>query len=112
MVAILSTAQQVWDRRCSARIEGNGGAFGAGHMDIEALRCAAEAARATSNNGATCEILPDWEPTPENIQALPEPLRRYIMYLKTRCDPAGDIQEIWSLREQVAGLAARLLERG
>ena len=73
-------------------------------MDIDTLLRAADNARTASNRGTTCEIPPDWQPTPENIQALPEPLRRFIMHLKTRCDPAGDIQTIWSLREQVNGL--------
>lgn len=78
------------------------------HMDMDILLRAADRASAASNDGATCEIPPDWEPTPENIHVLPEPLRRYIMFLKTRCDPAGDIQQIWSLREQVDGLVKRL----
>jgi hypothetical protein len=80
------------------------------HMDMDVLRRATDRARAASNHGATCEIPPDWEPTPENIHALPEPLRRYIMFLNTRCDPAGDIQQICSLREQVKGLVRRVAE--
>lgn len=73
-------------------------------MDMGDLLSAAERAKATRNGGTTCVIAPDWQPTPENIQALPEPLRRYIMLLHTRCDPAGDIQEIWSLSQQVIAL--------
>lgn len=40
------------------------------------------------------------------INALPEHVRRYVYDLETRCDPAGDVQTIASLREQVAGLLA------
>ena len=44
------------------------------------------------------DIKPDWSPTPANINALPNPLRRYIHDLKTICDPAGDIAEMFRLR--------------
>ena len=36
--------------------------------------------------------LEGWLPTPANVNALPEGLRRYIHDLETRCDPAGDVQ--------------------
>jgi hypothetical protein len=35
------------------------------------------------------DIPNDWTPSAANINALPEPLRRYIHELKTVCDPAG-----------------------
>jgi hypothetical protein len=44
------------------------------------------------------DIKPDWSPTPANINALPNPLRRYIHDLKTICDPAGDVAEMFRLR--------------
>ena len=31
----------------------------------------------------------DWLPTTENVNALPEPLRRYITDMETLCDPSG-----------------------
>ncbi len=37
--------------------------------------------------------LKDWTPTPDNINRLPEPLRRYIHDLETLCDPAGIVAE-------------------
>jgi plasmid stabilization system protein ParE len=46
------------------------------------------------------DIKPDWTPTPASITALPEPLRRYIHDLETVCDPAGDVAEIFRLREE------------
>ena len=48
--------------------------------------------------------------TAEEINALPERVRRYIHDLVTRCDPAGEVQERWSLREQRDGLVAKVRE--
>lgn len=48
----------------------------------------------------------EWTPTPENINALPEPLRRYIHHLETACDPSGDLRELFRLREENAMLRA------
>jgi hypothetical protein len=53
----------------------------------------------------------DWQPTPENINSLPMPLRRYIHELQTQCDPTGDVQTIWCLRDQVRDLSEALLHR-
>jgi hypothetical protein len=44
--------------------------------------------------------MPAWKPTPENIMALPEPIRQYIHDLQTVCDPAGDIQMLYILRQE------------
>lgn len=49
----------------------------------------------------------DFKPDPGHINALPEPLRRYIHDLETRADPAGDIQQIASLMEQRDALLIR-----
>lgn len=54
-------------------------------------------------------IIPDdWTPTADTINALPEPLRRYIMHLETHADPQLTLQENWQLREQVKQLEAML----
>lgn len=45
-------------------------------------------------------IDPDWTPTPENINTLPEPLRKYIHALATDADPQGTIRENFILREE------------
>lgn len=45
-------------------------------------------------------IPPDWKPTPENINALPEPLRRYIHALETDCDPQGTIRQNVLLKQE------------
>ena len=52
----------------------------------------------------------DWQPTPERINALPEPIRRYIHDLETRCDPAGDVAQIACLRETCGALSKRVAE--
>ena len=46
-----------------------------------------------------------FRPTPEEVNNLPEGLRRYIMQLETRCDPAGDVQTIAALRENIDALS-------
>jgi hypothetical protein len=48
----------------------------------------------------TLSIRDDWTPTAENINALPEPLRVYIHDLKTVCDPAGDVTELFRLQTE------------
>jgi len=47
-----------------------------------------------------------WIPTSDNINSLPAPLRKYIHDLETMCDPAGMVQEIAALKENVAALSA------
>ena len=54
----------------------------------------------------------EWTPTPENINALPAPVRQYIHDLETRCDPAGDVRTIAMLQENVQALIHLLEERG
>lgn len=49
-------------------------------------------------------------PTSEEINVLPEPLRRYVHDLETRCDPAGELRERAALKEQVAVLIRQLRE--
>ena len=49
-------------------------------------------------------------PDPEHINALPEPVRRYIHDLATRVDPAGDTAQIALLKENNAALWKRVQE--
>lgn len=42
--------------------------------------------------------------TSDEINALPERLRRYIAALETECDPSGTIRENFRLREENAAL--------
>ncbi len=52
--------------------------------------------------------LNSWQPTPDNINALPEPLRRYVHHLETLSDPAGLVRENALLKQQVDGLLKKL----
>jgi hypothetical protein len=56
------------------------------------------------------ELPEHWQRTPENINALPEPVRRYIMHLETLCDPPGLVRENVLLKEQIAGLMKKLTD--
>lgn len=52
----------------------------------------------------------DFKPTSACINALPDSIRQYIHDLETRCDPAGDIQTMASLKDQRDALAKQLSE--
>lgn len=52
------------------------------------------------------QVSDDWTPTADNINSLPEPLRRYIHHIETACDPSGDLRENFRLREENKGLRA------
>ena len=54
----------------------------------------------------------DWSPTTEAINALPEPLRRYIHDLETQSDPAGMVAENILLKEQIKALVKKIKEMG
>lgn len=43
----------------------------------------------------------DWTPTADNVNALPEPLRRYISALETECDPSGTIRSEVHMRDDI-----------
>ena len=49
-------------------------------------------------------------PTVDEINALPEKVRRYIHDLETRCDKSGDVQRIALLREDRDALQRRVEE--
>lgn len=50
------------------------------------------------------KINKDWLPTAKNINALPNPIRRYIHDIETNCDPAGMVQENVILKENCKAL--------
>jgi hypothetical protein len=52
-----------------------------------------------------------WTPTAASVNALPEPLRKYIHDLETNCDPAGLVQQIAALHDQANQLLALLARR-
>ena len=51
-----------------------------------------------------------WLPTAENINALPEGIRRYVHDLETRCDPAHDVQKMALQADTIRGLDAKVRE--
>src|SRR5436190_286651 len=60
----------------------------------------------TSTRPNMIEIPDDWQPTPENVNALPMPLREYIHRLETDCDPAGTIRELVIAEDTIQALLA------
>nr|WDE72625.1 hypothetical protein [Cupriavidus gilardii] len=50
-------------------------------------------------------IRPDWVPSPRNLNALPRPLRDYIMRLEA-CDPQFNIRKIAMLQEHIRMIEA------
>ena len=58
-----------------------------------------------------CNHWDDWIPTADHINRLPEPLRRFIHDLETIADQGGMVQQIASLKDQVAGLLGRLADQ-
>ncbi len=50
----------------------------------------------------------EWFVAPGEIDALPRNIRSYVHQLEARADPAGDVQRIAALEQQVKGLTARL----
>jgi hypothetical protein len=65
----------------------------------------------TPNYQVTALLPPNpqpWLPTPANINALPEPIRKYIHNLETLCDPAGIVTQNTLARDRKTQLVARL----
>jgi hypothetical protein len=52
----------------------------------------------------------EFKPTVECINALPDPLRRWIMELETKRDPVGDLQRAVLAEDLCRQLEARLLQ--
>jgi len=51
-----------------------------------------------------------WLPTPENVNALPEGIRRYVRDLEPRCDLAGDVQKMAIQADTIYRLDAKVRE--
>jgi hypothetical protein len=51
-----------------------------------------------------------WLPTSENVNALPEGIRRYVDDLETRCDPAHDVQRMARQADTISALHAKVEE--
>lgn len=57
------------------------------------------------------EINEDWLPTPENINALPEPIRKFIHDIETNCDPAHLVRENLLIKDSCKALALKLEQK-
>jgi len=57
------------------------------------------------------EINEDWLPTPENINALPEPVRKYIRDIETNIDPQGMVRENVLIKDTCKALVLKLEEK-
>ncbi len=75
-----------------------------GPADISAEVLADELAEILGPLWAMLKIWEGWTPTPENINALPESLRKYVHDLETNCDPAGMVQENICLKQNCEAL--------
>ena len=51
-----------------------------------------------------------WLPTEENVNALPEGIRRYVHDIETRYDPAHDVQKMALQADTIRGLDAKVQE--
>ena len=52
-----------------------------------------------------------WLPTPENINALPGPVRKFIHDIETNCDPAGLVRENLLIKDTCKMLVLKLEEK-
>jgi len=57
------------------------------------------------------EINEDWLPTPENINALPEPVRKFIHDIETNTDPAHIVRENILIKDTCKALLLGLKEK-
>jgi len=73
------------------------------HNDVNAFAAVCELLEQAFNAG---QVPADWLPTAENINALPEPIRRYVHDMESNADPAGTVREVTQLRDLVRELSA------
>ncbi|MGH9821655.1 MAG: hypothetical protein ACREDR_00130 [Blastocatellia bacterium] len=64
----------------------------------------------TAKKKGQMEVGPDWLPTLKAINALPDPLRKYVRELETQLDPAGILRENAILRAHLKALNAKIAE--
>lgn len=56
-------------------------------------------------------ISEEWLPTPENINVLPEPVRKFIHEIEMNCDPAGIVRENILIKDTCKALVIKLEEK-
>lgn len=57
------------------------------------------------------KLYKDWLPTPENINALPEPVRKFIHDIESNCDPQGLVRENLLIKDTCKALVLKLEEK-
>ena len=57
------------------------------------------------------KVSEDWLPTPENINALPEPVKKFIYHIETNTDPAHIVRENILIKDTCKALVLKLEER-
>ena len=94
---------------------------------LETMAAAYEADYAVAASAQACEFIKvrlgiiygllkykihyDWLPNPENINALPEPVRRLVHLLETNTDPAHIVRENILIKDTCKMLVVKLEER-
>ena len=81
------------------------------HCILAGLAVAVQAHNAAQQAIGRASTYEGWQPIPNAVNALPEPLRRYIHDLETRYDPAGDVAALTLLRDQVSQLQIHATEQ-
>lgn len=76
------------------------------HNDPVAFDGACKLLERAFDAGSARAVPPDWLPTAENVNALPEPIRRFVHELSTNADPAGTVRELAMLKDLARELAA------
>jgi len=79
-------------------------AFALGAQHVRAILATRQAAPVAGQQGG------DWKPTPEAINALPQPIRDYIHGIETIADPQYLVQQNTFLKDQCEGLQVLLVE--
>lgn len=65
---------------------------------------AADKLRDAISAALAAPVAEKWLPTPENVNALPEGVRKFVHDLASRCDPAGDVAALTGLQDQLDGV--------
>lgn len=66
--------------------------------------------RIVSGLRARVAELEEFKLTPDEVNALPEGIRKYVHDLATRCDPAGEVAELMLTKDENRMLRARVVE--
>lgn len=80
-------------------------------LDIAAKEFQKSTWRLAGEKAEQQEWFANWEPTTENINALPEKLRQYVVDLETQCDPARMVAENTLVKDNCRMLEQRYFQQ-